>query len=291
MTGASLAAIVTSPHGRSGKTLLARALVDYFMLSGGRPYVFDTDAVERGLHVLFPGTARVVDLSIVRDQMLLFDTLAEPLSEMRVVDVGHHSLTKFFELLRDTDFIAEARSHGIAPVIFYIPDRKADSFEAGAILRDRFPDCPFVVVENAFLKAPKRNVRQGTAYKALKTHKRRFAMPKLADDVVEALEDRSLSLGNFMRQPMSSKGETPVPDGLPAPDGLLPDLRIDLRDWVFRIFREIHRIMVGLAADDAPSDPIAGTPWVADAEDWGPAFDPNRIGRSRTILNKILGKP
>src|SRR5229473_439586 len=137
MTGASLAAIVTSPHGRSGKTLLARALVDYFMLSGGRPY--------------------------------LFDTLAEPLSEMRVVDVGHHSLTKFFELLRDTDFIAEARSHGIAPVIFYIPDRKADSFEAGAILRDRFPDCPFVVVENAFLKAPKRNVRQGTAYKALKT--------------------------------------------------------------------------------------------------------------------------
>lgn len=285
MTGASLAAIVTSLHGRSGKTLLARALVDYFMLSGGTPHVFDTDAVERGLHVVFPGVARVVDLSIVRDQMLLFDTLAQPSSEMRVVDVSHHSLTKFFELLRDTDFIAEAQSHGIEPAIFYIPDRKADSFEAGMILRDRFPDCPFIVVENAFLKAPKRSVRQGPAYKALKTHKRRFAMPKLADDVVEALEDRSLSLGNFMRQPMSSRGETPVPDGLP------PDLCIELRDWVFGIFREIHRIMAGLATDDGASDPIAGVPWDADAEDWGPAFDPSNIGRSRTILDKILGKP
>src|SRR6266496_1831674 len=192
MPGASLAAIVASLHGRSGKTLLARALVDYFILCGGKPYIFDTDAVERGLQALFPAAARVVDLT-------------------------HHSLTKFFQLLRNTDFIFEARSHDITPVIFYIPDGKADSFAAGVVLRDNFADCRFIVVENTFLKEPKRNVCQDPADKALRVHKRRFVMPKLADSVVAALEDRNLSISDFMQQPISSGGDAPAPDGL-SPD-------------------------------------------------------------------------
>jgi hypothetical protein len=152
MRGASLAAMITSLHGRTGKTLLARALIDYFVLSGSKPCIFDTDAIERGLYALFPNAAHVVDLTIVRDQMMLFDTLAKPSLEMRIVDVAHYTFAKFFELLRNTDFVLEARSHNIVPVIFYIPDRNADSFEAGAVLRDTFPECPFVVVENHLFK-------------------------------------------------------------------------------------------------------------------------------------------
>jgi len=243
--------MITSLHGRTGKTLLARALVDYFILSGGRPHIFDTDAVQRGLHVLFPSSAHVVDLAIVRDQMALFDTLANPSSEMRVVDVAHHSLIKFFELLRNTDFILEAQSHDIIPVIFYIPDANADSFEAGMVLRDSFPDCRFIVVENAFFKEPKRNVRDGPAYKELRAHKQRFVMPKLDDDVVDALEDRNLSISDFMRQPISSNGETLVP-------GRSPDIGVKLRGWVFRIFQEVHRVITGLAPNDGHPNPITG---------------------------------
>src|SRR6266576_1810585 len=119
MPGPSFVAIVASLHGQVGKTLLARTLTDYFVLSGGKPYIFDTDPVERGLHALFP---------------------------------------------------AEARSHGIELAIFYIPDRRADSFEAGVILRDNFRDCAFIVVDNAFLKESKRSARQGASYKALRAH-------------------------------------------------------------------------------------------------------------------------
>ena len=71
----SVAAIVASLHGRAGKTLLARILADYFILSGRRPALFDTDATERMLHSAFPDDAIVVDLTEVRDQMILFDTL------------------------------------------------------------------------------------------------------------------------------------------------------------------------------------------------------------------------
>jgi len=100
MPGPSFAAIVTSLHGHVGKTLLARSLTGYFVLSGGTPCIVDTDAVERGLHALFPAEARVIDLAVVRDQMLLFDTLAKPSPQMRIVDVTHHSLMTFLELHR-----------------------------------------------------------------------------------------------------------------------------------------------------------------------------------------------
>ncbi len=262
MPGASHAGIVALLHGRTGKTLLARALVDYFILSGGRPYIFDTDAIERRLHALFPSAAHVVDLTIVRDQMALFDTLAKPSSEMRVVDVAYYSFTKFFELMRSTDFILEAQSHDIIPVIFYIPDRNADSFEAGVVLRDSFPDCRFIVVENAFFKKPNRHVQQRLAYKVMRAHNRRYIMPKLADSVVEALEDRNLSISDFMQQPISSGGDAP------APDGLSPDMSVELRGWVFKIFQEIHGVMTALANKDGPPDHITGTPpSVADLED------------------------
>jgi hypothetical protein len=186
MPGPSFAAIVASLHGHVGKTLLARTLTDYFRLSGGSPYIFDTDAIERGLSGLFP-EARVVDLAVVLDQMVLFDTLAKRSPEMRVVDVTHSSLTKFFELLRETDVIAEASSNKVELIIFYIPDRRIDSFEAGLILRDNFPDCAFIVVENAFFREPRPKARLDQSYKALTTHNWRFRMPKLHEQVVDAL--------------------------------------------------------------------------------------------------------
>jgi hypothetical protein len=259
MPGASLAVMVASLHGRTGKTLLARALIDFFILSGGKPYIFDTDAVERGLHLLFPEAARLVDLTIVRDQMALFDTLAEPSTEMRIVDISHQSQRKFFELLRNTDFVLEARSRSVIPVIFYIPDVKADSFEAGVALRDNFPDCRFIVVDNAFFKEPKRNVREGLVYKTLRAHERRFTMPKLAGSVVDALEDRNLSISDFMCQPISSTGETQ------EPDSLSPDIAVELRGWVFRMFQEIHRVITELAPNDEPANDIIGAPLVDQA--------------------------
>jgi hypothetical protein len=249
MPGASHAAIIASLHGRTGKTFLARALVDYCILSGGNPHIFDTDAVARGLYAVFPNAAHIFDMNMVRDQVALFDALATPSSEMSIVEVAHYSFTKFFELLRNTDFILEAQSQNIIPVIFYIPDRNADSFEAGGVLRNTFPECPFVVVDNAFLKEPNRYVQQRPVYRVMRAHKSRYVMPKLADDVVEAMEDRNLSISNFMRQPISSDGETSVCDGLS------PDVSTQLRSWVFRSFQEIHRVMTGLAnKDGAPHD-------------------------------------
>jgi hypothetical protein len=257
----SFAAIVASLHGHVGKTLLARTLTDYFRLSGGTPYIFDTDPVERGLSGLFP-EARVIDLAVVRDQMVLFDTLPKRSPDMRVVDVTHGSLTKFFELLRQTDVIAEARSNNVKLVIFYIPDRRIDSFEAGLILRDNFPDCAFIVVDNGFFREPRLKARLDLSYKTLTAHNWRFRMPELHEQVIDTLEDCNLSMSDFMRQPMSPTGEMAVQDSL------TPGLRIPLRAWIFRMFQEIDRLTKALASRREPEPNMLLRPWESDLEVW-----------------------
>ncbi len=81
-------------------------------------------------------------------------------------------------------------------------------------------------------------------------------MQKRDEAVTDALEDRALSLSEFMRQPVLHGAE------VPAADSLSPDLRIRLRKaagWWFVLARD-------LLAHIAASDELAGrkaavTPW------------------------------
>src|SRR5262245_33061294 len=121
--------IVTSLHGRTGKTLLSRLFADEAIFAGHHPEIFDTDIAERKLASYFPGRAVPVDLDRVPDQMKLFDTLTAPAAVPRVIDVTHRSFRKFFKLIQEIGYVAEARSRNIEPVIVYIPDREEESYE------------------------------------------------------------------------------------------------------------------------------------------------------------------
>ena len=113
------------------------------------------------------------------------------------------ALGKFFALMRDTDFIAEATAHGVAPVIFYILDRDRDSVDEAAALRERFADCAFVVVENGFLPRASASVRAGAAWRAVAAHPLRVVMPRLDEDLAELIEEPGRSLSGLMREPLS----------------------------------------------------------------------------------------
>src|SRR5262249_48838345 len=58
MAKTSMAAIVCSLHGRTGKTLLARVIAEYTLMSEERPLIFDTNAVDCSLEACFPGRSR-----------------------------------------------------------------------------------------------------------------------------------------------------------------------------------------------------------------------------------------
>jgi hypothetical protein len=236
----TIAAMVAALHPHSGKTLLARLLAEHFILKGAAPLIFDTDALERRLAACFPDEAVVLDLARVRDQMALFDTLARPSAAHRVIDVAQQAWEKFFALMRDTDFLAEARAHGVQPALFYIADRDRASREAGLLVRDRFPECAFVVVENLFLPPPNAAVRVSAATQLLAAHPLHVVIPRLAPELAEVIEEPECSLSGLLRAPLSRSED--------RRDGLSFDARAALRAWLMAVLRDIHRALAHLNA-------------------------------------------
>ena len=250
----SLAGIVTSVHARTGRTLLARVLAEHFVLSGQRPLIFDTDPVDHRLQSCFPHDTIVVDLNETRDQMTLFDTLAAPSPESRVADVSHQAFRKFFRVMSDSGFQSEVRPLNIVPVIFYIADRNPDSYEEGRLLRERFADTPFVLVENAFVGEPKAVTRMSAGYHALADHELRMRMPALEPEFADVIEDPGLSYSELMRQPMA------LDDSRASPrDDLSFRTRGAIRSWLIAMFREIHRVTRAVEAQaGSPARETAG---------------------------------
>jgi hypothetical protein len=232
----SIAVIVASLHARTGKTLLARMLAEYFILSGRRPLLFDTDVAEARLSASFPHETMVVDPTHVPDQMTLFDTLALTAPEARVVDVSHQGYRKFVRLMHDIGFVAEAHAHDVEPVIFFIADRNADSYEEALSLRERSGGCPVVAVENGIMGRPPEPVRTSSAYQTFVKHELHLTMPVLDPAAVLALAEPQFSVSGFMRAP---HGLNDVPL---APQSSLLDARGPLRSWVLKLFQDIHRL-------------------------------------------------
>ena len=244
------ALIVASLRARSGKTLLARLIADYFLLAGETPEIFDTDAVERRFSTCFPERATVIDLERVTDQMKLFDTLEAPLPETQVIDLTHRSFKKFFKLMQEIDYAAVAKSRGVETAIFYIPDRDQESYEQGRLVRDHFKDCGFVLVENAHLGEIGKDMRKNNAYQALKLHHPRIMLPQLDPFFTGVIEDPKFSLSEFMRK---AEGREPPPRTRVTPAEISlaymsHEARATITPWLKQAFRELKRVADELQA-------------------------------------------
>jgi hypothetical protein len=181
--------------------------------------------------------------------MLVFDTMAARSPESRVVDVSPHANRKFFKVMEDSHFVAEARLRNVEPVIFYIADRNPDAYEEGRLLRERFANCTFALVENAFVGRVRDLTRRTTGYHALMHHDLRISVPPLDPVIAEALDDPAVSLSDLMNRPLSREADE-------HPAGLSFEAQTEVRRWLVHIFREIHRVsraVDGRAATLAPA--------------------------------------
>lgn len=221
-------AIVASARARTGKTLVARLLAENFILAGGQPAIFDTETGERGLWSCFRDDSLALDLDRVTDQMALFEHLTSQQPDSRVVDISNHSFRKFFDLMRDSDYVTEARERGIEPVILYIASPDPDSFEQGRQLHEQFPDCPFVVVENDYLGSIKPLTKLGAGYRALEHLRPRLHLAALDPSLSKAIDDPSLSFSEFIRDPNPE---------LPAGDAGA------VRTWLLGSFQKVYALM------------------------------------------------
>jgi hypothetical protein len=237
------AIIVASPRARTGKTLLARVIVEHLLLSGIPHVVFDTDAVERRLASFFPERSVVIDLDRVPDQMKLFDTLGSPVAVTQLIDLTHRSFKKFFSLMRDIDFVAEARASGFEPVIFFIPDGETDSYEQGIILRDQFRESGFVLVRNEALGEPSREALRNPSFAAFVGHTPRMTLQRLDPFFLTAIADPKLSLSEFMRRSLMRESPSRMATEQMSIAYMSREARSGITVWLQSAFTEIRRVL------------------------------------------------
>ena len=116
-TRAAKYSIICSDQPRNGKTLVARLVADYQLLCQHETEIFDLASDPRGLTIFFPVRGRRIDLARTADQMALLDrALATPPHDC-VVYVPPHLNDGFFKYLRQFDFSAAARAHGMRCVL------------------------------------------------------------------------------------------------------------------------------------------------------------------------------
>jgi hypothetical protein len=151
--------IVTSSRPRVGKTLIARALTEYFCALNRPVAAFDVNPDEFKLIDHLPAYTAAASLADTRGEMALFDQLVLEDDVPKVVDLNHQLLDRFFSVIEQIDFASEVRRRAIAPVVLFVADPDERSRRGYAMIQDRFPDLPLVPVLNE-------NVPRVSAYRA-----------------------------------------------------------------------------------------------------------------------------
>jgi hypothetical protein len=148
MLGRTPIFIVTSSRPRVGKTLIARVLIDYFRAQNRPVSAFDVNPDEFTLLDYLPGYTAAASIRDTRGEMALFDQLVAGDEVPKVVDLGHVMFERFFAIMQQIDFAAEARRRSVAPMVLFVADGDDRAKQGYAALGARFPELALVPVLN-----------------------------------------------------------------------------------------------------------------------------------------------
>jgi hypothetical protein len=215
--------IVTSSRPRVGKTLIARALTEYFFVQNRPVAAFDVNPDEFKLIDHLPAYTAAASLNDTRGEMALFDQLVLEDAVPKVVDLSHQVLDRFFSVMQQIDFMAEVRRRAIAPMVLFVADPDERSRQGYAMLKDRFPDLPLVPVLNE-------NVQRVGAYRAnfppTRLGGEPISIPALTPVVRSVVDRRSFSFVGYIQKTNDKTSE--------------------LYEWMRRVFMAFRELEVRL---------------------------------------------
>jgi len=140
--------LVGADKGGVGKTTVARTLLDYFGAHHTPVRAFDTEAPRGTLKRFHPDVTEVVDVTSVRDQMKIFDTLGGPDARVTVIDVRAGLLSSTLQALNDIGFIESAKKGQITFAVFHILGASIASLNEIAETLQYVGDASYFLVKN-----------------------------------------------------------------------------------------------------------------------------------------------
>lgn len=212
--------IVASPRPRTGKTLLARLLIDFNIHEGRGVAAFDLNAGDGTLAQFSPAHARASEIGDIKGEMALFDRLVADDGVSKIVDLGHEKFETFFELARRLDFADEARRRGIAPSILFIATPDATSVEAYRKLGTKLPEVARTPVHNELLGNAQRD-----RYPIMGAEQLRFSV--LAPGLRRYIEKPPFS---FADEALANARNIPL------------DVHIELQRWLRKMYMKFREL-------------------------------------------------
>jgi len=216
--------IVASPRPRTGTTLLARALIEFYRTDARPVGAFDLDRLDGMLAQHLPTLAVRADIADTRGQIALFDQLIIANEMPKVVDVGAHAYEPFFRLTEQIGFADEAQRASVTPVILFAANTEPQSVRAYGQLRERFPGLTPTPVYNEGI-ARAQSLRQDFPSTSVKTLALRI--PALSPTLRAIIDRPPFSFAEFRHAP--------------PPD--MPQLLVsELDGWLRRVYLQIREM-------------------------------------------------
>jgi hypothetical protein len=239
--------IVGADKGGVGKTTVARTLLDYFIAHQVPTRAFDTEAPRGTLKRFHPDLTEVVDMTLVADQMKIFDTLNASEAAVTVIDVRAGLMSPTLKALRDIGFIDAARKGQITFAVFHILGPSIASLDEINETAAYLGDARYFMVKNFINNTHFFEWDEATHSSYFKQIKDavEIVVPKLNEMATEQVELASVPYLTFIANKKQS--------GEPASYSFV--LRGYVRHWLGNVWAEYDRIsltdVVGAKASGA----------------------------------------
>jgi hypothetical protein len=143
--------IICSPRPLVGKTLTARLLSEYLLLTHGSAVGFDINLKEPSLLEYLPAITETADVIDTYGKMTLMDRLILNDGIVKVIDLGFHAFDEFFKMSEEIGFMKEAARRGVAPVVLFMADSDRLSARGYSVLQQQVPPNALVTVDNEYV--------------------------------------------------------------------------------------------------------------------------------------------
>ena len=238
--------IVGAVKGGVGKTTVARTLLDYFVAHQVPTRAFDTEAPRGTLKRFHPDLTEVVDMTLVADQMKIFDTLNSSDVTVTVIDVRAGLMSPTLKALRDIGFIDAAKKGQITFALFHILGPSIASLDEINETAAYLGDARYFMVKNFINNTHYFEWDEATHSAYFKQIKDavEVVIPKLNEMATEQVELASVPYVTFVANKKQS--------GEPASYSFV--LRGYVRHWLGNVWAEYDRInLTEIVAAKAPS--------------------------------------
>jgi len=231
--------IVCSPKARVGRTLLARLLIDFFLMDDRPAAGFDFAAEPPSLVDFLPEHVALADVADIAGQMALFDRLILP-DRAKVVDLAPAAFQQFFSVMGRIGFVDDARRHGIETIALFIATPDAASQRAYAELQRGLPELVLVPVYNEAVGQGQRARKQ---FPISGPSSLPIQIPALPQHFYRYLQHAPFSFAAFRGTP---------PQDIPL------EAYLELLRWMRRVFVEFRELELRLLLNDVRNSLLRG---------------------------------